>query len=368
MARRLREAAKNIETATRHGHALSTKEPRLVEDDGGVGDLYGASMGEMPYGMHFGSPDKLYATFVKPFTDVVKTAAGKTAELSARAQSAVKVAFEAAATTLVPALSSDYADIFAEEKRRLDAIRQRYSDVYGATKGALLGNDVMAAAFMFAPWAFLSAGMVARSPGAALAVINVLGGGNPAVERFVARVKQTYGHGGSGSGDKWSRREDPGMDTWAFEGGVFLGHVISEDAEAQKRPALAQVLTSRKVRAALRDSPVARRLAHDGQTAIKKTLRDVVAKAKVVLRARSFEDVEGVVGRRLPGLDKLRALQGQEADAAREEVLRRVRAAMKKVYAANLTAQAEAALKAGLPKDHPYVKAYVDAVRTIDAL
>jgi hypothetical protein len=341
----------------------------LVEDDGGAGDLYGASMGEMPYGMHFGSPDKLYATFVKPFTDVVKTAAGKTAELSARAQSAVKVAFEAAATTLVPALSSDYADIFAEEKRRLDAIRQRYSDVYGATKGVLMGNDVLAAAFMFAPWAFLSAGMVARSPGAALTVVNVLGGGNPAVERFVTRVKQAYGGRSASGGDKWSRREDPGMDTWAFEGGIFLGHVINEDAAGEHgRPTLAQVLTSRKVRAALQNSPVVRRLAHDGQAAVKKTLHDVVAKAKVVLRARTFDDVEGVVGKKLPGLDRLRSLQGPEVDAAREEVLRRVRAAMKKVYVANLVKQAETAVKAGLPKDHPYVKAYAEAVRTIDAL
>ncbi len=339
---------------------------RLVEDDGGAGGLYGAAMGEMPYGMHFGSANQLYATFVKPFTDVVKTAAGKTEELSARVQTAVRVAFEAIATTLVPALSSDYADIFAEEKRRLDAIKQRYADVYNATKGVLMGNDVLVAAFMFAPWAFLSAGMAARSPKAALSIVNVLGGGNPAIGRFVSRVQQMYGSGGSSGGDKWSRREDPGQGSWAFEGSVYLGHVVNEEAE--KRPPLAQLLASDKVRAALQDSPVAKRMARDGQAIVTRTLKDVLAKAQVVLKAGSLDDLEGTLGKKLPALDALRALKGPEHDAARSEVLRRVKASMKKVYTANLTKQAQAAVNAGLAKGHPFVKAYMQAVRAVDAL
>ena len=61
----------------------------LHEDEGGGGFDYAGGMGEMPYGMHFGSPGQLYNTFVKPFVDVGKTAAGKTAELSARAQAEI---------------------------------------------------------------------------------------------------------------------------------------------------------------------------------------------------------------------------------------------------------------------------------------
>ena len=341
----------------------------LREDDGGGFDYAGA-MGEMPYGMHFGSPNQLYKTFVAPFTDVIKTAAGKTAELSARVQTAVKVAFEAVATTLVPALSSDYARIFATEKQKLDSIKQRYADVYRGTSGALLGNDVLVASFMFAPWAFLSAAMVKKSPSAALAVVQVLGGGNSVIERFVSQVKQRYG-GSGGSDGKWSSRESPGADTWAFEGTQYVGCVIVEDAEGgkePKRPPLAQLLTSRKLRAALESSPIARKMGSDGHNVIQATLRDVLEKAKAVLGASSIEDLERSLGKQVPALTGLKKLQDSERAQAEQEVLRRVRAAMRKVYTANLKAQAKSAIEAGLARDNPYVKAYADAIKKIEAL
>ena len=43
------------------------------------------SAGSMsPYGMHYGSGNDMYNTFIPPFVDVFQTTAGKTKELSRR--------------------------------------------------------------------------------------------------------------------------------------------------------------------------------------------------------------------------------------------------------------------------------------------
>jgi hypothetical protein len=357
--------AKNVKT---EAHS------RLNEDEGGGFD-YAGGMGEMPYGMHFGSPGQLYDTFVKPFVDVVKTAAGKTAELSARAQAAVKVGFEALATSVVPILSSDYGKIFADEKQKLDAIKSRYADVYSSNWSALGGNDVMVASLMFAPWAFLSAALVTRSPGAALALVQVLGGGNTGIQRFVSQAQAVYGDtkGKTNAGAQfWNKREEARMDTMSFEGLVFVGYVLAEDADAgdgkKKRMPLTDLLTSDRLRKALQDSPVVQRMQRDGQQIVSATLRKVLARAQGIAKAKTVEDVERAIGKQVPQLAQIKKLPAGERELAAGEVLKRVKASALKLYADGLRKQAEAAVSAGVGRNNPYVQTYVKTIKQVEAL
>lgn len=359
--------AKNVKT---EAHAKR----RLIEDEGGGFD-YASGMGEMPYGMHFGSPGQLYNTFVKPFVDVGKTAAGKTAELSARAQAAAKVGFEALATSVVPILSSDYGKIFANEKQKIDAIKQRYADVYSSNWSALGGNDVMVASLMFAPWAFLTAALVNRSPGAALALVQVLGGGNQGIERFVSQAQAVYGDtkGKTNAGAQfWNKREEARMDTMSFEGLVFVGYVLAEDADAsdgkKKRPPLSDLLTSDRLRKALQGSPVVQRMQRDGQQIVGATLHTVLTRAQGIAKAKTVDDIERAIGKQVPQLAQLKKLPPGEREQAATEVLKRVKTAALKFYADGLKKQAETAISAGVGRNNPYVRAYVKTIKSIDAL
>jgi hypothetical protein len=334
----------------------------LNEDD------FGGAMGEMPYGMHFGSGNQLYDTFIKPFVDVAKTAAGKTAELSARAQTAAKVAFETIATTLVPVLSSDYAEIFSAEKKQLDDIKTRYADVYRATRSAFGDNDVMVASLMFAPWAFLSAAFVKKSPAAALSFVQVLGGNNPVIGRFVSQVQSRYGSSLGGGKSNYSQREDAGSDTWAFEGSVYLGCIVEADAAAKKNPPLERVLTMPKLTALLKRSELSQRMSRDGRAIVTSTLKKVLERAQTVLTATSIDEIERAVGKKIPKAAELRKLSDEERAPIEAAVLERVRASMRKVYVANLTAQAKQAMQSGLDEGHPFIRAYATAIERIKKL
>ena len=85
----------------------------MFEDDGGYDAM-------SPYGTSFGSGQDLYNIFIKPFTDVVDTAAGEVSKASVKVQTAAKVAFETVATTFIPFLSSDYDDIWDAEAQQIE--------------------------------------------------------------------------------------------------------------------------------------------------------------------------------------------------------------------------------------------------------
>ena len=102
----------------------------LREDGYGGFGGYGADyaglgidpMACMPGRVHYTDGDAMYKTFIKPFVDVVGVAAGKTKELSQRAVTTAKVAFESIMTTLIPVLTDDYAEVFRQEHEEIQKI------------------------------------------------------------------------------------------------------------------------------------------------------------------------------------------------------------------------------------------------------
>lgn len=317
----------------------------------GLDTAMGGSSG--PYGMHFASEDQLYKVFIKPFADVVGVAAGKTKELSQKGLTLLHVAFEALATTLVPILKDSYGEIFAKEKEEIAKIRSEYADVYNSTWDAFKDNDILVAAFMYRPDLFLTAQFVRKAPKAAAKLLSVLSGGT--LDRALMGILK-----GGGEGKKDSH-EGPGLP---------LESVLREagDKPNSKVDMLAQLADNKKVHQALANSPKVQQMTKTGQDTVRGTLQGVFKQAQSVLQAKSLQDIQAKLGKKLPGMDKLAQVPQQERARAEQDLLKGIRAGMKEFYVKQLEGQVKAAIAAGVPNDHPYVRDYQSVITRIKSL
>lgn len=326
--------------------------------DGGAADIMMSDAAVGPYGMHFGSSEDLYKIFVKPFADVVQTTVGKTKELSQQAQTVVKVAFESVMTTLIPVLSDSYSEIFAKEKNELDKIRNEYSEVYKANWDAFKDNDVLAAAFMYAPTALLTIQFARKSPGVAAKMISALSGGT--LDGFLKKVADKFPNWNSPGGPTGLGRRDDGP-------GVPMEGILREDGD-KKQPDVAEILTNKKVIAALQNSPVVKRMEQQGQAMVRHTLEQVFKQAQAVMTAKTLQDVQHKTGAKLKGLDKLAQVPPQERQKLEQTMLASAKKSMKEFYVKNLQAQVKQAIDGGISQNSTYVNDYQNVIRKIQAL
>jgi len=324
----------------------------LVEDMGGdYGGLgFGDAMGDMPYGMHFASQDQLYKIFVKPFADVVGVAAGKTKELSQRGITALNVAFEAIATTLIPILKDSYGEIFQKEKQQIDKIRSEYSDVYQATWDAFNEMDVVVAAFAYRPDLFLTAKFAKHAPKAAAKLLSVLSGGS--LDNVLHGLLKSSGK------RHVDHSEGPGMP---------IESLIREEKDNEPSK-LEKLITNKKIKQVLAGSPKVQQLAKVGSELVQGTLKDVFSQANNVMNAKSLQDLQSKLGKKLPGIDKLSQVPQREREQAEQKLLVGVQRGMKEFYVKQLEGQVKAAIEAGVPKDHPFVADYVSVISKIKGL
>jgi hypothetical protein len=340
----------------------------------GYGDLYAVNMGMNPYGANFGSYGDLYNVFVKPFVDVVDTAVGKTKELSQKAQTLVKVAFETVATTLIPVFSDSYKEIFAKEKKHMDAIKKEYKAVYQSNFDAFRDNDVFWTAFCYAPAAVMTLALVRRTPGKARRIISALSGGtlDPWLTRVFTRFEPTRDPPHTGLDYKGSEPSfGGGGGGYGGDMGPMEGVIREDDDKKKKRKSskdLAQVLTDRRVIERLQQSPVTAGLQQATQTAVKETLASVYEQAQAVMHSKTLQELQQKTGKQAKGAEKLAQLPPAEKQKAEQAILATLRKAMKEFYAQNLEAQVKKAQEAGVPDDSPYVQAYNDVISKVKAL
>lgn len=324
----------------------------LNEDDGGdYGGLTGGEGGSGGSGNPYGSGKDLYNAFVKPFVNVFQTAAGKAKELSVSTQTLAKTAYEVLATSLVPFLQDDYERIFADEKRNIDKVRKEYSKVYQDTWDAFKSSDLCVAAFLYRPDVFLTAGFAKTAPKAAAKLLSVLSGGklNKALQKYKLLA------GTTDVKMKWSTPVD-----WS---GPMEG-VIHEAGE----PPIVKFVNDERVKKILADSQVVKQMMSAGQELVHGTLKNVYREASGVLGAKSVEDLQSKIGKKLPGMDKLNAVPEQERPAAEQALLTATKASLKQFYAKSLQLQVDKAVKQGVPQDHPFVAVYTKVIEKIKAL
>ena len=327
----------------------------LLEDDAGDIMMAGAEM--MPWGVHYFSDDALYKAFVKPFTDVISTAAGQGKELARKAQTVVASTFEAIATILIPAFNSDYTKIFEKEAKDIEKIRSEYADVYKSTWDALSTEDVLFAAFAYAPGPFLAGTIAKKAPSAAAKLASILSGGS------LDNILSKYTKGGGG-GHK-SSTVGPSPSSF-FEGKKF----IAEAGEEQQKPkqTLSGILSNKKVQQIFNSNAEAQRMSEEMKKTVHTSLNTIYDRAKAVNSAKNLNDLQNVVKKKFPEVEKLKEIPQEQRAAAESQLADTIKKSVKKFYADNLKKQADEAIKAGISKDHPYVNDLLKTVNSINSL
>lgn len=337
----------------------------LTEDDG-YGGIMGAAAEMSPFGMHYASKDQLYNAFVKPFVDVFDVAKGKTKEMSQRALTAVSVAYKAVATSVLPFLSQDYEELFVDQKKKIEQIREEYADVYDASWDALKQNDIVWCSFLAAPGAFLTARLAAKAPEKIANMLSVLSGGemDPFLEKLKKKKGKKYNPDTMGTVHH-SGGKNAGYDMYGDGLGSYYESVIRE---SDGEPSFAEVLTSKKVLAKALGSPRAQRIAATSRDTIRSTLKGAYDKASTVMKANSLQDIQKMVGRQLKGADALQKVDQNERAKAEQQLLIGVKKSCKELYAKELEAHVNDAIKAGVPEDSPVIDDYRSTIRKIRAL
>jgi hypothetical protein len=342
----------------------------MLEDDGGFGFDMGGMIG--PYGVHYASGSQLYDTFVKPFVDVFDVAKGKTKEVTARLFAMGKVIFETLATTILPWLTSDYEDIFAEEKQAIDKIRSEYSEVYAATWEAFHNKDVALAAFFCYPGIVLTGALAHRSPITTLNVLSTISGGE--FDTVITQIRTAYMSSGIGhkGGHKYSNTANMMFNSLGGDKIEWMGESRLYEDESKskktKKEQLADIVTNKKLVKKFLSTPHAQRLQSESRAIVRHTLTTIFERAQGITSAKTLEDVQKIVGKHLKGIDELKKMKPEERQQMEPKILDNLKASMKELYVKNLEAQAKDAISAGIPNNSGFIKMYADTIHKIKTL
>jgi hypothetical protein len=323
-------------------------------DDGSYGmDLSMYGMG----GGVYGSGADLYNAFIKPFTDVIGTAVGKTKEVIRRGTTVLNVAFENLVTTLVPFLTDSYDEIFASEKADLQQIRSQYAEYYDATEKALGSTDAKMVAFLAFPGAALTGKFIKDAPDAAQAVLSVATGG--------LSDKLLSGRGGERSGKKGPSSV---FDSYARA----YSNLLQEAEGETKEKTLADKIGSKKfIDTLMNKVPTFKEAEKNAKEIFRKTLGERVKPILTILAADNIADLGKALGKPIkePDMKELTADQKMSTQDAEKKFLEGAKKTSIKAAIKAIESYVEPARKA-FGSDHPFVQSYdtvVDAIESGDA-
>lgn len=326
-----------------------------------------------------GDPKGLYSTFISPFTDVVKTAIGKSKEAARRGWTVVNVALNTVLSTLIPGIGANYKAVFENEKKDLEKIRSKYKDVYERTNKALTSTDATVFAFLADPQAALAAFTAAKSPVIAKEALSAITGGI-SDEVLEARLGDRFPN----LGDKIERflhdyevsaeRKAKLKKDWYEPAEKFL--VLYEEDKRKDDDlykAVEEILKSPEfLNDVMKDSRVKNKIEviqKDFSSINRETLEKIYSDASKVLgNSSSLEDLEKLTGKSSE-LDDIKKLSGDERKKAEEEIMKNSRAAIKNFYVKMMKDKiSDLVKKEGIPKDSQYVQDYIAVMNKIEKL
>ena len=336
---------------------------RIIKEEGGDfggggydigwGNIGGGGMGGGGI-WGYGIGDNL-GKFLEPFTDVLKTAIGKTKELSIKAQTLAAVAWEGLATTIVPWLSSDYSDIFRREKQEINRLKQEYGDVYKRTWDAFKNEDFLITAFFYDPASMLATVGITQAPTATKELLSILSGGR--LDDLLGRIMDKFGNKSAPGGPGEYNRH------MKYEGII---HEQQDDAGES----LEKVLANPKLIDAACSSQYAQKMMSDGRTVVNGVLKDAVDHVMTVFKAHSVQDIEREMGKKLPekiatSLAKMQPAERQKSEAI---VIKQLQKLTKESVVNDLSKQVKVATKSGVPNNSPFIQAYMKTISKIRAM
>lgn len=340
---------------------------------GGGGDYYDSSMysgGLYGGGGGGGSMSGLYKAFVKPFTDVIGVAVGKTKEVARRVVTLAQVAFETIMTTLIPFLTDSYDEIFAKEASDIQGIRSEYSQYTQATEEALRGPGATLLAFMAFPQAALLHRSVEDGPDAIKKVLSVATGG--ATDKYLGGGSGGGRSGGpksSGIFDSYNRNNSLKLfleDEKESKGKKEKGEK-SEKEKPEENPIVKKIRNKEFIAAVIKKSNVMGPASEDAKKLYRETLKNAFEEAKGVLSAKSLDEIEKVTGGKLKGKEKVDSLKGDEKKKIEDTILKTVKQSAKKVYISKLQKQVKP-VREKYGDDFPFVVDYDTVIQKIKSL
>lgn len=350
----------------------------VLKEDDGYGDIMSAAVGMNPFGVSFGSDDDLSKIFIKPFTDVVDTALGKTKEITTKALGLAHVALVGAITTVIPTLKSNYAKIFEKQHAEIDKIRKEFGPVYQSNWDALRDNDVLGVAFCYSPVAVLTAKLVSKSPAAAGSLISSLSGGR--LDRWVDRVRMKFKYDAPQTGLGADFKSPHSFGDESGGGGIGMESLRSRRAlrekggeekgnDEKKKQKLIDLFTSDKLKQELEQSPVVKEMEQRARALVNDTLNAVYKQAQGVLKSNSFQDIQQKSGVRFEKVEAaLAKIPQQERQKAEQAILAATKQSIKEFYQKNIEGLVKQAIDAGVPENSPYVEAHRGVLAKIKAL
>lgn len=349
---------------------------RVLTED--IGDYGGGGDATSPYGYAWGSNEDLYNTFVGPFVDVFKTAAGKSKEIGQRAKTALWVGLQSILTTLIPIYGYNYAEVFDKEKEKIDKIRSEYQDVYDRTGKALGGSDAAMLAFMANPGVVLSLWAGSKAPKVTKGILSAATGGiSDDVYDGIKNAAVSAGRwslGGSGSSssreygsDKSKKKKSPKDFDFSSIG---ESQDLSEDASETKPDITPEkILKSKKFLSKALEAPKLKEMQQVATKIYRESLKEIYKQAEDLLKnAKTVEDLEKISKKPIKDIDKVKSLKGEEKAKAEKMLIDGVRKNMKEFYIKSLSQQVETVRKAGVPEESQYIKDFKEVIQKIKAL
>lgn len=347
-----------------HGDAKVLREyvrAILREDDyGGFGGEYGGMMG---YGVSFGSKSDMINTFITPFVDAFKVGVGKTKELSRKVQTVVGVTIKTLLSIAIPTISQNYMLIFEKEKHDIEKIKGEYSEAMNKIDEAVKSNDAAMLAFLACPEVVLGAFAAKNAPKVVKGFLSTISGGfSDKLYDKIASSAKAVGRWSLG-GDK----EDV-LVSKKNPSDFFGESLLREDEEKLKKKPITpkDVLKSKKMISSVVKSDNVQKMKKDAVETYRKTLRSVLEQAKGTLNAKSIDDIEKHMGKKIPKADEIRKLQGEERTKAEQALVNGVKKAMKEFYVKNLSDHVTSVVSAGIPEETQYVQDYKKVISTIE--
>lgn len=365
---------------------------RILKEEEGYTSLAVAGIGASPGGSGEGDAGK--KLFLQPLFDVFKIGIGKLKELQADTKSALKFAWGAALSSIIPTMNKGYKEIFNERDKEISSIKSTYRSVYDSAWSAFKNNDFAMLGFFYNPTAVLTSAFAKNAGNASLQVLDTIVAGSP-VESAVDYFKQKWEKAGAEvpekqtrsskrSSDKYEKEPEKKKDTSVAKNNAQSksSELMTKDRENAGRIRTLSLIRENKGKISLNkipseeyeklvsqamSTPRAKKMTSEAKKLVNDILGDIYKKAQDITNATSFDELKRL---KLLSQDFKAPESNDPAEQKKNEQLLFdiVRESMKKNFILKLQDNIKSAVEAGVPENSDFIAAHEKVIKAIGAL
>lgn len=324
---------------------------------------YGDAYGDLD----FVSKGDIAKIFIQPLTDFSSTIKAVMGKISAKANSAINVIIKGLPTLVVPGLTYNYSKIYEKEKERINAIKNKYKEVFDRTEVALQG-DAQGLAFMLNPVNFLGAKLAQSSPAIAIEALEILTGG-AAEDAFkdvksvlrTRKIEKGYGDKAFGA---YKKKEQPAYKENKEKRNNILSEQESFTSSLQRK--FYQLLNNQQVVAALKKSPIINDMQRSALQAVQNSAKEIMQQVEILLNIDNLEELQNALHKKL-NLNTIEQLGPEEGQTAEAIIIQQIKNTIIKTYSELSQKHLEDFEAQGIPEDSPLVQVYTSLVAALQS-